>query len=445
MSRDDGWRFLVLGRSLERVDMTDAAAVGARYGDAFGPHRAGPRRCAAARPTRRTCAPTGTRSTPSTAVEFLLLDRLFPRSVFHALTTADNSLGELDPRSARAGVDDEARRRLGRVRAELEFLHLDEAMDDLPSCSRDCSTSARDVHAAIAAPVLPRDPRDRVERLTMSWRLRVRHTTTYQYAGDVHASYNEARISPLDTAEPVHARAPRRGAPGGEPLPVPRLLGQPGARVRPAPAAHRAHRGRVVAGGDGGAHAEPRRHRGVGRHRRAGPDRPVLRVPHRHHDDRVRRRHPAGRARSCGETPTPAAALSPTRASGCATHVEYETGTTSVSTTAVEALRAGRGRVPGLRAPRHRGAPRRRHPGPLRVGLPLPRRAAAWSARCTRARATRGSRRGSATGTRSTRPAARRSPSATCSSRAAATTPTSRRSRACTTAARATRSTSRWS
>ncbi|GAA3299942.1 hypothetical protein GCM10020218_090760 [Dactylosporangium vinaceum] len=27
MSRDDGWRFLVLGRSLERVDMTRAAAV----------------------------------------------------------------------------------------------------------------------------------------------------------------------------------------------------------------------------------------------------------------------------------------------------------------------------------------------------------------------------------------------------------------------------------
>ena len=33
----------------------------------------------------------------------------------------------------------------------------------------------------------------------MSWRLRVRHTTAYEYAGVVHASYNEARISPLDT------------------------------------------------------------------------------------------------------------------------------------------------------------------------------------------------------------------------------------------------------
>jgi transglutaminase-like putative cysteine protease len=34
----------------------------------------------------------------------------------------------------------------------------------------------------------------------MSWRIRVHHTTRYQYSGVVHASYNEARISPLDTA-----------------------------------------------------------------------------------------------------------------------------------------------------------------------------------------------------------------------------------------------------
>jgi transglutaminase-like putative cysteine protease len=34
----------------------------------------------------------------------------------------------------------------------------------------------------------------------VSWRIRVHHTTTYQYSGTVQASYNEARISPLDTA-----------------------------------------------------------------------------------------------------------------------------------------------------------------------------------------------------------------------------------------------------
>ena len=38
MSRDDGWRFLLLGRSLERADMT-ARLLSARYGDSFGQHR----------------------------------------------------------------------------------------------------------------------------------------------------------------------------------------------------------------------------------------------------------------------------------------------------------------------------------------------------------------------------------------------------------------------
>src|SRR3954452_14152639 len=33
----------------------------------------------------------------------------------------------------------------------------------------------------------------------MTWRLKVKHSTTFGYLGDVHASYNEARISPLDT------------------------------------------------------------------------------------------------------------------------------------------------------------------------------------------------------------------------------------------------------
>ena len=33
----------------------------------------------------------------------------------------------------------------------------------------------------------------------MSWRMQVRHTTTFDYERTVHASYNEARISPLDT------------------------------------------------------------------------------------------------------------------------------------------------------------------------------------------------------------------------------------------------------
>jgi uncharacterized alpha-E superfamily protein len=148
MSRDNGWRFFVLGRSLERVDML-TRLLSARYGDAFG--RTGwtttLRSCSAYEAYLRTYRHA---VDASTAVEFLLLDRLFPRSVYHALTTAEDRLGELDPSSARAGVESEARRRVGRLRAEIEFLGIDEALEDLPRfiarLQRDCS----EIHGAIA-------------------------------------------------------------------------------------------------------------------------------------------------------------------------------------------------------------------------------------------------------------------------------------------------------
>ena len=65
--------------------------------------RAGSRRCAAARRTSRTCAPIAAGVEGSKALEFLLLDRLFPRSVFHTLGAAETALFDLDPASDRHG------------------------------------------------------------------------------------------------------------------------------------------------------------------------------------------------------------------------------------------------------------------------------------------------------------------------------------------------------
>ncbi|MGH9277140.1 MAG: alpha-E domain-containing protein [Acidimicrobiales bacterium] len=134
MSRDDGWRFLVLGRSLERVDMTTRMLLA----------RCGSRSTAAEWVTTLACCSshqaflrTYRRGVePGLVAEFLLLDRLFPRSAFHALALAESCLAELDPAAAaagRAGAVDEARRILGRARTELEFLRVDELMADLPS------------------------------------------------------------------------------------------------------------------------------------------------------------------------------------------------------------------------------------------------------------------------------------------------------------------------
>ena len=131
MSRDDGWRFLVLGRSLERLDMTTRLLLASSDEQSGAPEWVTTLACCSAyeaflRTYRRAVE-------PALVTEFLLLDRLFPRSAFHALVTAEACLAELEPASGRAGLDDEARRILGRARTDLEFYRVEELLADLPA------------------------------------------------------------------------------------------------------------------------------------------------------------------------------------------------------------------------------------------------------------------------------------------------------------------------
>ena len=112
ISRDAGYDFLVLGRSLERVDMTArllAAAVGTpARDDGLDDHAAGllgARGVPAHVPARRR--PAGR------SLEFLLLDRLFPRSVLHALTVGEEALARLEPAAEWHGRSGRAPRRAG--------------------------------------------------------------------------------------------------------------------------------------------------------------------------------------------------------------------------------------------------------------------------------------------------------------------------------------------
>lgn len=134
MSRDQGWLFLVLGRSLERVDMT--ARLLSTQAQAGGSLPSWPvllRSCGAWETFLRTYRGS---LDDRYAAEFLLLDRLFPRSVFAALSQAESCLGELEPAGgaghpARAGTVTEARRLVGRARTDLEFRGADELLADL--------------------------------------------------------------------------------------------------------------------------------------------------------------------------------------------------------------------------------------------------------------------------------------------------------------------------
>ena len=148
LSRDDGWRFFVLGRSLERVDMT-CRLLSARFGEGAG----SPgwvtllRSCSAHEAYLRTYR----RAVDASLVaEFLLLDRLFPRSVYFALALAERCLAELAPPTGRAGFDDEARRVLGRARTDLEFRRVDELLRDLPTHLAALEAACSDASTAIA-------------------------------------------------------------------------------------------------------------------------------------------------------------------------------------------------------------------------------------------------------------------------------------------------------
>jgi uncharacterized alpha-E superfamily protein len=129
MSHDDAWRFLLLGRSLERADMTARLLLARMSAPDELDWPVLLRACGAHESFIRT---HGWAAEPSSTAEFLVLDRLFPRSVVHALTTAEDCLAALNPGPTRAGVDDPARRPVGRLRNRLEYADPKQLTAQLP-------------------------------------------------------------------------------------------------------------------------------------------------------------------------------------------------------------------------------------------------------------------------------------------------------------------------
>lgn len=129
-SHDEAWQFFTLGRAIERADMTARLLATRSLTEASGPSWTTIlRSCGAYEAYLRTY-----RGVPSTknAAEFLLTDRLFPRSILYSVTRAEECLREIDPRLGRAGVNDAAQRLLGQIRSEFEFRPVIELLDALP-------------------------------------------------------------------------------------------------------------------------------------------------------------------------------------------------------------------------------------------------------------------------------------------------------------------------
>jgi uncharacterized alpha-E superfamily protein len=150
LSRDDGYRFMVLGRAIERVDMTVRMLL-SRVGDsAASPAWVSVLRSAGAHDTYlrtyRGVLDAGR------VVEFMMLDRLFPRSVYYSLRLAEHSLDELLNRPHnRVGSTAEAQRLLGRARSELEFLRPGVLLESLEATLANLQETCYEVGDALAS------------------------------------------------------------------------------------------------------------------------------------------------------------------------------------------------------------------------------------------------------------------------------------------------------
>lgn len=145
--RDDGWRFLVLGRCLERVDMTARLleaelGQGAAQSDwslllrSCGGHEAFLRR-------------NRGRVSPSAVVQFLVTDSLFPRSLLHTLELAGHVLVDLEPGSSQGSGSGRARRMLGAAHARAAYTEPEELQAALPEVLAEIHELLAGAHQAL--------------------------------------------------------------------------------------------------------------------------------------------------------------------------------------------------------------------------------------------------------------------------------------------------------
>ncbi|KAA9393133.1 alpha-E domain-containing protein [Kocuria coralli] len=144
MSHDQSWQFLTLGVTLERADMTARLLWTRTSGLSPSAETSWVDILHCAGAYEAFLRTRNGSFNDESAVRFLLLDRLFPRSIIYSLTHAERILEALDPGSRRMGFTNDARRIIGRARAELEFLNSENITRELPK-------HLNEVQAAVAS------------------------------------------------------------------------------------------------------------------------------------------------------------------------------------------------------------------------------------------------------------------------------------------------------
>ncbi|MCU1659841.1 MAG: hypothetical protein JWO57_4497 [Pseudonocardiales bacterium] len=162
LSHDEAWHVLILGRSIERADMTARLAAARALAGSAGPSWVTLlQSCGAYQAFLRSARGV---LDDAHSVAFLLLDPLFPRTLMSALVVAEQCLDELSGRheiAGRHGLTDrgrssEAHRVLGMIRSELEFTPTTELLDDIYHVMERVQRACSSASDAVARRYFPR-------------------------------------------------------------------------------------------------------------------------------------------------------------------------------------------------------------------------------------------------------------------------------------------------
>jgi uncharacterized alpha-E superfamily protein len=151
--RDEAWQFFTLGRSIERAELTARLLSTRALTEAGGSSWTTILRSFGAYEAylRVYRGETSAR----TAAEFLLLDRLFPRSILFSIRRAETCASEIEPRAGES--QDESLRLLGQLGNELELLPIDEILEDLPRQMNSVQLATKAAAEAIRQRYFPAD------------------------------------------------------------------------------------------------------------------------------------------------------------------------------------------------------------------------------------------------------------------------------------------------
>ena len=301
MSRDQTWLFFTLGRCLERTDVVARQLATVAFDEVFDSGLVMLlRSCGGYEPYLRLSQGV---VEPGRVLDFLLRDRLFPRSAFASLTLAEDCLDQIN--AGREGTWDDARGLIGLARAELEYsapatlvagarvpAGAPAGLDLLGERCRHASLLRPGPADAVAA-----GERGRVSRGD-GWRLRVNHETRFVLRRARAGLVQRAAPDAAHRGASDRARDPRGDGACGAAVHLCRLLGHPRGGLQRRPGARDALDHRTLAG----RHAASRGTRGLHLGRRDGRldhhGRPSLASPV--HVARPRAARPGRQA--CGRT-----------------------------------------------------------------------------------------------------------------------------------------------